>query len=111
MIAFEGEGRAGGESRAVVFLLIGVASEVIFFFEQQPISTFAAEEICGGKTRDAAADDNYVGFFGGVGARELMAVADLVADFEVFAFDARGGGGFFVRDGEQTGIDGASGGD
>ena len=69
VIAFEGVGRAGGESCAIVFFLIGVAAEVIFLFEQQPV--FAAQKIAGGKSRDAAADDDDVGFAVAVGTLEL----------------------------------------
>ena len=40
-----------------------------------------------------------------------MAIAYLVADFEVFAFHAGSSAGFFIRDGEQAGVNGTTGGD
>ena len=78
-------GRASGERLAVEFFLIGVAAEVVFFFEQKPI--FAAKKIGGGKACDAAADDHDIGLCGGGGKIEVVAVAHLVADFEMFAID------------------------
>ena len=84
-VAVIGVGRAGGERLAVKFFFVGVAAEVVFFFEQQPI--FAAKKIGGGKAGDAAADDDDVGFCSGGGKIEMVAVADLVADFEMFAID------------------------
>ena len=89
VVAFEGEGRAGSERCAVVFLLVGVTAEVIFFFEQEPVFALPPRKYAAESPGDTAADNNDVGFFGGVGARELVAVAHLMADFEMFAFDAR----------------------
>ena len=74
----------------LVFFLLGVAAEVVFFFEEQEI--LAAQEIRSGKACDASADDDDVGFARSVGTIECMAVADLVADFEVFSVHERGSG-------------------
>ena len=86
-VIFVGVRGAGGEGLALVFFLISVAAEVVFLFEKQKI--FAAQEIGGGEAGDAAADDDDVGFARGVGAIERVAVANLVADFEVFAVNDR----------------------
>ena len=101
-------GGGGGEKLALVFLFVGVAAEVIFFFEKQPI--FFAQEICGGKASHAAADDHDFGCAGGVGLGEGVAVANLVAHGEVFAFDERGG---LVGSGlrQQRIVDGTAGSD
>ncbi len=96
------------EGGAFVVFLIGVAAEVVFLFEEEPV--FAAEEVGGGEAGDATADDGDVNFFGGGGAGELVAVADLVADFEVFAFGA-GSGRMVCCSGEEARVDGAAGGD
>ena len=101
-------GGAGGEKLAVIFLFVGVTAEVIFFFEQQPI--FLAQEIGGGEARHAAADDDNFSSAGGVGLGEGVAVANLVAYGEVFAFDERGG---IVGSGlrQQSVVDGTAGSD
>ena len=101
-------GGAGAENLAFVFFLVGVAAKVIFFFEQQPV--FAFEEIGGGKACDSAADDDDVSFSGSVGFGKRVAVADLVANAEVFTFDerrCRGAAGLF----EEGFVDRATGGD
>ena len=79
--------RAGCEGLAVEFFLISVAAEVVLFFEQEPI--FAAKEIGGGEACDSATNDDDVGLRGGGRKIEVVAVAKLVADFEMFALDAR----------------------
>ena len=97
LIAFvvaESVGGAGGERLAVEFFLIGVAAEVIFFFEKQEI--FAAEEIRGGKSCGACADDHDFHFAAGGREIERVAVANFVANLEMLAVDlgsgARGSG-------------------
>ena len=99
--------RGGGGIRLTgEFLLIGVAAEVIFLFEEQPI--FAAEEIGGGETGHATTDDGDIHYAGGVGFGEGVAVADFVADGEMFAFDV---GRFGVRICQKSFVDGTAGGD
>ena len=98
----------GGIGLAGEFFLVGVATEVVFFFEEEQI--LAAEEIGGGESGHAAADDDDVDFARGVGLGEGMAIADLVADGEVFAFDG-GGRRFGAGVGEKRLIDGTTGGD
>jgi hypothetical protein len=88
----------------LVFFLIGVAAEVVFFFEEQEI--LAAQEIRSGKACDASADDDDVGFARGVGTIECMAVANLVADFEMFAVHERSAGRW--RGCDKSGVDGAA---
>ncbi len=85
LVVAEGVGGTGGERLAVEFFLIGVAAEVIFFFEKQEI--FAAEEIGGGEAGGACADDYDFDFAADGGEVERVAVADFVADFEMFAVD------------------------
>jgi hypothetical protein len=60
---------------------------VVFCFEEEP--TFAAKIIGGGEAGDSAADDDDVGLRGGGRKIEVVAVAKLVADFEMFALDVR----------------------
>ena len=90
VITFVGVRGTGGERLPLVFFLLGVAAEVVFFFEEQEI--LAAQEVGGGEACDASPDDDDVGFARGVWAVECTAVADLVADFEVFPVDERGRG-------------------
>ncbi len=108
-IAAAGVGRAGAVNLAFEFFLKSIAAELRFFFEQEPI--LAAEEIGGGESRDAATDDDDVGLARGVGAFELMAIANLVTDFEVFAVNERAAWSFRIRRGQKSFIDGAAGGD
>jgi hypothetical protein len=72
---------------AVEFFLIGVAAEVVLLFEEKPV--FAAKIIGGGEACDTASDDDDVGLRGGGRKFEVVAVAKLVADFEMFALDVR----------------------
>jgi hypothetical protein len=108
-IAAAGVGRAGAVNLAFEFFLKSIAAELRFFFEQEPI--LAAEEIGGGEFRDAATDDDDVGLARGVGAFELMAIANLVTDFEVFAVNEGRAGRFGFRGGEKCLVDGTSRGD
>jgi len=104
-----GIGGARGVGLAVVFLLIGVAAEEGFLFEEEPI--LAAKKIGGGESCDASADDHDVGFASSVGTFELVAVTELVADFEVFAVNERRGGWIRFRRSDKRFLEGATGGD
>jgi hypothetical protein len=99
---------AGGEGLATVFFLVGVSTEVVFFFKDQQV--FAAEEVGCGEASDATAYDDDIGFAGGVGVFELVAVTDLVTNLKVLALNKRGGR---VRIGcrQQSSVDRTTGGD
>jgi hypothetical protein len=90
-----------------VFLLIGVASEMIFFFEKEKI--FTAQEISSGEAGDTSSNDDDVGLSRGVGTIESMAIPDLVADFEVFAVnERRSTARRWTRLCDKRGVDGAA---
>src|SRR5258708_19991533 len=69
---------AGTVGLALVLFLIGVAAEVVLFFEKEPI--LAAQEIGGGKACYAAADDDDTGGGRCLGAFETMTVPQPKAD-------------------------------
>ena len=100
---------AGGEGLTGEFFLVGVAAEMVFFFKQQPV-VFVAEKIRGGEPRHASADDDHTCFFGGPGTIEHMAIADLMANFEMFAVH-RWSWRRRIWGREKRGVDGATGGD
>ena len=76
---------AGGEGLALIFLEVGVAAEVRFFFEKEEIAL--AKEVGGAEATGAAADDDNVVVLRNWGPREGVTVADLMADVEIVAFD------------------------
>jgi len=77
--------RTGAENLAFVLFLVGVAAEVVLFFEEEPV--FAFQEIGSGEACDATADDDDVCLLCCVRFWERVAVANLVADRKVLALD------------------------
>jgi len=99
-----------GERLSRVFLLIGVASEMIFFFEKEKI--FTAQEVSRGEAGDTSSNDDDVGLSRGVRAIERMAIPDPVADFVVFAVnERRSTARRWMRSCDKRGVDGAARGD
>jgi hypothetical protein len=83
---------------------LGVAAEVIFLFEMEKI--LPAKEVRGGKPGDATTHDDNVGFACGVGAVERVAVADLMANVNVFAVNNRATGCRGMGSGDERRLDG-----
>ncbi len=106
IVALVGKCRAGGERLAFKFFLICVAAEVVLFFEKKKI--LPAQEISSREAGHAATDNNDGRFLRGGRDFESMAVAQLVANVEVFAVDERRR--YRIgSSGEKCGIDGAAG--
>ena len=80
------------------FLLKSIAAELRFFFEEELF--FSRQKISGGESCDSPADDYDVGLVCGVRAFELMAVANLMAHFKMFAVNERAAGDFESGAGE-----------
>src|SRR6516162_5279757 len=101
--------RARGVGLARVLLLIRVAAEVVFLFKKQPV--FAAKEVSGGESGGACTHNDDVGIPRGVRLGERMALANLVADGVVLAFERNGAGIVVVRERNKGFVDRATGGD
>src|SRR5258708_36710669 len=74
---------AGTVGLALVLFLIGVAAEVVLFFEKEPI--LAAQEIGGGKACYAAADDDDTGGGRCLGAFVTRTAAKLMGHCGAFS--------------------------
>src|SRR5664279_4582134 len=91
-----------------VFFLIGISTEVIFFFEEQPI--FTSQKVRRRQSGDAPSNDQHIHLPRRLRLWERMAVSQFVRNLEMIAFDDgrwRMSGRFC----EECLIDGTSGGD
>src|SRR5690348_16925375 len=79
------ECRAGTVGRAVVAHLVGVATPMRLFLNDQKIAVL--QKICSRQSADAATNNHHVVAFGGRDRRELHAVAHLMANSVVLAIN------------------------